>query len=54
MRDLVISEKSLKYLERTIVQKEKINIKKGDKGYSEMVKEIMKLIEEEVRCSSNQ
>lgn len=54
MSDLVIPEKSLKYLERVIVQKEKVNLQKGDKGFSEMVKEIMKLIEEEVACNSNQ
>lgn len=51
---IVIDEEKLKRLERKIIIQENLNLKTRDKNDQQMIHWIMDLIEEEVKCYSNQ
>ena len=49
-----IDEKAIERLKRKIVLAESTNLRTKNKTDAQMVKDIMKWIEEEVKCCSNQ
>ena len=54
MDDFVIDEKSIERLKRKIIIAENTNLRTKNKTDAQMVKDIKKWIEEEVKCYSNQ
>ena len=54
MDDFVIDEKAIKRLKRKIIIAENTNLRTKNKTDAQMVKDIKKWIEEEVKCYSNQ
>lgn len=49
-----VDEKKVKRLKKIIVMKESINIHQQTYNEAEMIRELYKLIKEEVQCYSNQ
>ena len=54
MDDFVIDEKAIERLQRKIIIAENTNLRTKNKTDAQMVKDIKKWIEEEVKCYSNQ
>ena len=54
MDDFVIDEKAIELLKRKIIIAENTNLRTKNKTDAQMVKDIKKWIEEEVKCYSNQ
>lgn len=53
MEDFVINEKAVERLKRKIIIAENTNLRTKNKSDAQMVKDIKKWIEEEVKCCSN-
>ena len=53
MDDFVIDEKAIERLKRKIIIAENTNLRTKNKTDAQMVKDIKKWIEEEVKCYSN-
>lgn len=51
---IIIDDEKIKRLERKIILQENINLKTREKTDQQMINWIMELIEEEVKCYSNQ
>lgn len=54
MDDFVVDEKAIERLKRKIIIAENTNLRTKNKTDAQMVKDIKKWIEEEVKCYSNQ
>ena len=54
MESFVVNEKAVERLKRKIIIAENANLRTKNKTDAQMVKDIKKWIEEEVKCCSNQ
>ncbi len=54
MDEIMIDERAIERLKRKIIIAENTNLRTKNKSDAQMVKDIKKWIEEEVKCCSNQ
>lgn len=54
MTDFVVDEKTVEHIKKKIILTENTNLRTKNKTDAQMVNDIKKWIEEEVKCCSNQ